>query len=131
MNHRLLRDFFTCLLLACAGALACFAQSGGSGSLQGTVTDPTGAIIAGATVSIDNPVSHYSRTMSSDAQGKFGFSNIPYNHYHLTVKAAGFQNAVQDVDVRTAVPMALTISMTLGTATESVTVEAGADLVEA
>jgi hypothetical protein len=111
-------------------ANSAFAQSGGSGTIQGAVMDPSGAVITGAIVSIDNPVSHYTRSAVTDAQGKFTFANIPYNPYHLTVKAAGFQSDVQDVNVRTAVPVALTINMVIGQAAESVTVEAGADLVE-
>ena len=73
-----------CLSLSCA--LSCFAQSN-SGTVRGTVADPSGAVISGAVVSVDNPVSHYSRSTVTDNQGKFEFDNLPYNNYHLTVVA--------------------------------------------
>jgi hypothetical protein len=109
--------------------LSGFAQSN-SGTLQGSVLDPSGAVIAGAVVTVENPVSHYSRSAATDSQGKFEFANLPYNNYHLTAVAAGFQAAKQDLSVRSAVPMVLAVSLALGEKTQSVTVEAGADLVE-
>jgi len=118
-----------CLALTLGCAFSCFAQSN-SGTVQGSVLDPSGAVIAGAVVTIQNPVSHYSRSAASDSQGKFEFANIPYNNYHLTAVAAGFQAGTEDINVRSAVPMELKISLALGKETQTVTVEAGADLIE-
>jgi hypothetical protein len=106
-----------------------FAQSN-SGTVQGSVLDPSGASIVGAVVTIENPVSHYSHSSVSDSQGKFEFKNVPYNNYHLSAVAAGFQAGAQDINVRSAVPLELTVNLALGQETQSVTVEAGADLVE-
>ncbi|HUE00866.1 MAG TPA: TonB-dependent receptor [Bryobacteraceae bacterium] len=112
--------------------MSCFAQSS-SGTVHGSVLDPSGAVIAGAAVTIENPVSHYSRSTTTDSQGKFEFDNLPYNNYHLSAAAtaAGFQVASEDVNVRSVVALEVKISLTLGKATQTVTVEAGADLVEA
>jgi hypothetical protein len=126
---RFATDILACLAVCLALSAGCFAQSN-SGTIRGSVLDPSDAVIAGAIVTIQNPVSHYSRTITSDAQGKFEFANLPYNNYHLSVTAAGFQAATQDVNIRTAVPMELKISLALGQETQSVTVEAGADLIE-
>ncbi len=115
------------LLLGCA--FSGLAQSN-SGTVHGTVLDPSGAVIAGAAVTIENPVSHYTRGATSDSQGRFDFPNIPYNNYHLTATAGGFQAASEDVNVRSSVPMELKISLALGKETQTVTVEAGEDLVE-
>jgi hypothetical protein len=123
------RPALVCLALSLACAFSCLAQSS-SGTIQGSVLDPSGAVIASAVVTIQNPVSHYTRSAASDSQGKFEFKNLPYNNYHLTAVAAGFQAATQDVNVRSAVPMELTINLALGQETQSVTVEAGADLIE-
>ena len=98
--------------------------------VHGSVLDPSGAVIAGAVVTIQNPVSHYTRITASDSQGKFELGNIPYNNYHLTVAATGFQAGTQDIDVRSSVPLELKISLTLGKETQTVTVEAAADLLE-
>lgn len=114
---------FVCL----TGALI-FAQS--NGTIRGSVLDPSGAAISGATVQIDNPVSHYNRSTQTDGQGRFEFDNVPYNNYHLTATAANFRSGAQDVNVRSPVPLDLKISLPIGAATTSVTVEAGADLLE-
>ena len=51
--------------------------------LVGTVTDATGAIVPGATVSIENPVSGYSRVTTTDSSGHYQFTNLPLNPYHV------------------------------------------------
>ncbi|MCU1220720.1 MAG: Oar protein [Candidatus Angelobacter sp.] len=103
-----------------------------SGMLQGVVTDPSSAVVPGATVEIHNPVSGYDRTVKTDGAGKFTISNVPFNPYHLTVNTKGFAPYTQDVDIRSVVPTSLNIGLKLSGSTETVTVEAGgADLLEA
>jgi len=107
------------------------AQLGNSGSIEGIVKDPSGGVIAGATVEISNPVSGFHRETTTGSDGDFRFTNVPFNPYHLAVTAPGFASYAQDVDVRSTVPTSLQISLKLGTAATSITVEAnGADLVE-
>jgi hypothetical protein len=117
------------LLVLCSPG---FAQSisSGSGTVRGTVLDPTGAAIPGATVQISNPVSSYSRTTQSDSHGNFEFDNIPYNNYHSVASAHGFQTSEQDLNIRSTVPFQLKIGLTVGTASTSVTVTDAGDLVE-
>ena len=103
-----------------------------SGTIQGTVVDPSDSNIPGATVKIQNPVSGYMRETMTDANGAFTFVNIPFNPYHLTVSAQGFADSTEDVDVKSSVPVALMkIALKLSGATTSVTVsENAADLLE-
>jgi hypothetical protein len=111
-----------------AGRMA--AQSGAGGSVKGTVLDPSGAAIAQADVTIGNPVSQYSRSAKTDAEGNFEFDNLPFNNYHATAKAPGFQAAEQDLNVRSAVPLEVKFTLKLGESTTQVTVSEAADLVE-
>ena len=111
-----------------AGVLS-YAQSS-SGTIRGSVLDQSGAAIVGAIVEIQNPVSQYNRSVQTDAQGHFEFDNLPYNPYHLTATAPNFQTGTQDVDVRSAIPIGLKLSLQVGASTTTVTVEGGADLVE-
>jgi hypothetical protein len=121
---------FIAVLYLATGMVA-NAQSGGSStSVNGTVVDPTGAVVAGATVEVRNPVSGLDRTTNTDAAGKFTVSNVPFNPYHLTVTGNGFAAYAQDIDVRSVVPVTLSISLRVEASTETVTVEAGEDLVE-
>jgi len=112
------------------GAAARAQNAGNSANVSGTVTDPTGAVIPGATVTIHNPVSGFERTATTDPSGQFAFINVPFNPYHLTASAQGFASYVQDIDVRSSVPLSLKISLSLGAATSTVTVEAAGDLLE-
>src|SRR6202046_2645417 len=118
----------TCLLWCGSGALL-HAQAN-AGTVRGTVLDPSSAAIVGASVQIQNPVSHYDKTVQTDSQGRFQLDNVPYNNYHLTAMAAGFQSGEQDIDVRSPIPMDFKFSLKIGAATTSVTVETGQDLVE-
>ena len=100
------------------------------GTVKGAVLDPSGAAIPGAGVGISNPVSQYSRTLQSDAQGAFEFDNLPENNYHISVTATGFENAEQDVNVRSATPVEVKFNLKLGQSSTEVTVSEAADLVE-
>jgi len=129
------RRVFCRLALACVFAfgfgVSLRAQSGNFGSIEGVVTDPSGSAVAGATVEIQNPVSGFDRTDTSGSDGHFSFSNVPFNPYHLTVTAAGFQSYVQDVEVRSAVAVTSKVALKIGGAATSVTVSTDAgDLVE-
>ena len=86
-----------------------------SGTITGSVTDSTGAVVPGATVTILNPVSGYTRTATkSDGSGSYQFQNIPFNPYHLTVKAAGFAPLAQDVEVKSPVVVKVTSALERG-----------------
>jgi len=107
------------------------AQSGGnSGSINGAVLDPSGAVVANASVEIHNPVSGYDRTTTTDSKGNFSFPNVPFNPYHMTVTAAGFASYAQDVTVRSVVPASLQINLQVSSTSTTVTVEDKGDLVE-
>ena len=107
------RIFSSALFIAVvAVSLSAMGQSSGSsGTIQGTVTDPTRAVVAGARIELTNPVSGLSRTVFTDGAGHFIVPNIPFNPYHLVVSGAGFASRSQDVDVRSIVPVNLDISM--------------------
>jgi hypothetical protein len=105
--------------------------AGNSASIQGTVLDPTGAAVPNATVEIRNPVSQFDRTTSTDANGAFAFTNIPFNPYHLTIAAQGFAPYVQDVELRSSVPVTISAQLQIAGSSTTVTVEAeSGDLIE-
>jgi Carboxypeptidase regulatory-like domain len=135
-SSRLTRLLFSVIALIICGwmfpAGTAMAQAlGTSGSIQGTVVDPTGAVVAGAAVEIQNPVSGFVQSATTDASGEFAFSNVPFNPYHLTATHTGFQAAVQDVDVHSGLPVRLKIALKLASITTNVTVTTEAtDLLE-
>ncbi|HWW84763.1 MAG TPA: TonB-dependent receptor, partial [Vicinamibacterales bacterium] len=111
------------IALAFGGSTLVFAQElGGAGTVQGTVKDPTGGVMQSVTVRIANPISGFSRSVSTDANGRFVFRNLPPNPYHITVEAQGFNQLERDIDVRSAVPIEVELSLQLAGTTESVKV---------
>jgi hypothetical protein len=104
---------------------------GGAGTLRGVVKDPTGGVMQAVEVRITNPVTGFTRAATTDAAGKYVFSNLPPNPYHITIEAQGFQTLQRDVDVRTAVPIDLDLTLALAGATSAVEVVGHAeDLLE-
>src|SRR5271154_3492281 len=109
---------------------ASIAQTGNSANVTGTVTDPSGGVVANASVTIHNPVSGLERSTTTDASGNFTFANVPFNPYHLSVSATGFGAYAQDIDVRSSVPLSLKVGLTIAGSSSTVTVEGGGDLLE-
>jgi hypothetical protein len=127
MDHSLVRV----TLLAHTLTAAALSQSGGtSGTISGTVLDQTAAAIKGVQVTILNPVSHYTRTTATDDQGKFQFDNVPYNNYHLTAVASGFETGETDIDVRSPLPVETKFTLKIGASSSTVTVTEAGDLLE-
>src|SRR3989440_26544 len=102
------------------------AQALSAGTITGAVTDPNNAVVANAQVTISNPITGYKRTVSTDTDGTFRFNDVPPNNYQVAVSATGFQSSAESVVVRTAVPINLKIALSVGAATETVTVTGGA-----
>ena len=84
-----------------------------------------------ASVSLSNPVSGFRRDSTTDESGRFSFRNIPPNPYHLEITAQGFQSIEKDVEVRSSVPVELTLTIALAGASTTVEVVGhGQDLLE-
>lgn len=105
--------------------------SGASGTVRGSVLDPSHAAITGAIVAITNPVANFRQEVQTDTQGKFAFTNVPPHRYHLTASAPAFQASEMDIDVRSAVPVELTVTLEIGGSKTALTISADAqDLIE-
>jgi len=105
-------------------------QSISSGTVQGAVTDPSGALIVGAQVRLANPVTNFQQTATTDQSGAYRFSNVPLNEYQLSVTASGFGSASQHVDVRSTLPLTVNIALKVASEATTVTVEAAGAQVE-
>jgi Carboxypeptidase regulatory-like domain/TonB-dependent Receptor Plug Domain len=106
------------------------AQSGNAGTVRGTVTDPSGAVIPGATVHLFNTMSGLDRTVTTDATGQFEIGNVPFNNYQASVAATGFAPLSQNFTLRSSVGTSLKLVLQIAAADSTVTVEASGDLVE-
>ncbi|SDF35731.1 TonB-dependent receptor [Terriglobus roseus] len=107
---------------AIAAGIPAVAQST-AGTVTGIVTDASGAAIPNATVLIANPVSGLNRTATSDTTGRYTFTNLPFNRYHIEVSATGFSSTTSDVQVRTGNATQLDLQLKVGAASQEITVE--------
>jgi hypothetical protein len=94
-------------------------------SIQGAVTDPTGAVIPGATLTLKNKSTNETVVRKSNDSGIFNFNALPADHFTLTVEREGFKKKIlDDLQLIPEQANALNIQLELGAATESVTVNA-------
>ena len=100
----------------------------GNTSLTGTVTDPSGAVVPGASISIQNDAIHSSRQVTSDASGRYSFLQVQPGTYTVTAKAEGLADVVLNkVEVQVNTPATLGIIFEkIGTVSEVVSVTAEA-----
>lgn len=130
MRRPISRLFLPLLLFFTALLPGAYAYQSSSGTVSGTVTDPSGAVVPGAKVTIINHVSGYTRTATSDGSGQFRFYNVPFNPYRVNVTAEGFGAGTKPVDINSIIPIVLPIQLTLAGSSTTVTVESGSDLIE-
>ena len=122
--------FVIFLFLSGAEAWANSQASGNGGTVQGVVTDPSGAAVPDADVTIGNSVSSYKQVVKSGSDGTFRLVNIPPNQYRLEIAAPGFQVYRQDVSIHTQVPIQVKAALALAGSTETVDVSASAEVLE-
>jgi len=113
-------------LLVCVPA---FAQT--NGEIRGSVKDPSGAIVQGATVTASQAGTSAARSATTDKDGDFEIPEVPVGAYSVTVEARGFKKYVaKEVGVSIGHVTVVNILLQIGEAAETVTVEAQAGQVE-
>ena len=85
---RNLRFTLGCIILALLGSLVAIAQTG---SIQGTVTDKTGAVIDGASVTVTSLDTKATRVVTTGGTGAYTVPNLPAGHYEIVIKKDGFR----------------------------------------
>jgi Carboxypeptidase regulatory-like domain/TonB-dependent Receptor Plug Domain len=128
-NLPALRFFSMIVCLAIVGcAQSIFAQTTGSATLRGTVKDPSGAIIRGATVTLTNLRTKDERKVTTNDDGNFVFAAVTPGEHSVKVEAPGFKTSeLTSVGIETATTRSLDIVAEVGQPTETVTVTAGVD----
>lgn len=113
-------------------AIAMMAQSQSTtGTVQGTVVDQNGAVVAGAAITVRNLDTGFERSVTSNSDGFFTAPLLPLGRYRVTSKASGFSEQVlENVDVTIGQTLALRFEMKVGQASETVDVSADADVVD-
>lgn len=126
-----LRLLFTSAFLLMSG-IAVLAQSQATtGTIQGTIVDPNGAVVSGASVNVKNVQTGSERTVVTNSDGFFTAPLLPLGRYRVTTDATGFSKSIlENVDVNVGQTLALKIDMKIGSATETVDVSAEPEAVD-
>jgi Carboxypeptidase regulatory-like domain len=113
---------FALALFTCGRLLA-----GVTASISGTVTDPSGAVVAGATVTATNVDTGVATTLTTNAQGFYSFQSLPLGNYTISVQQSGFKGYAQTglvLDVNSA--LVIDVQLQVGSTAEKVEVSADA-----
>jgi Carboxypeptidase regulatory-like domain len=130
MSKYALRRGVTAVLLLLLTFVAAGAQES-RGSLTGTVTDPNGAALPGATVEIKNIETNVANTVTTNEEGNFNFPLLNPGKYTLTVTASGFANTMREnLEIRVADRLTLDVPMSVTGVGETVTTVASAPVLE-
>ena len=94
MNTRMLCKVVAFAIWVCAlcAAINVAAQTGGGGSIQGTITDPGGAVVPGATVVATNVATGVETTRQTNDAGLYVIKPLPPGEYKVMVSLTGFPN---------------------------------------
>ncbi|HKM48743.1 MAG TPA: carboxypeptidase-like regulatory domain-containing protein, partial [Terriglobales bacterium] len=118
------KSFLVLILVLCLASLA-MAQSD-TARLIGTITDPTGAVVSGATVTVTETGTGRVVTATTDGAGQYTVNALPIGKYHVEVTQTGFKTAHADFSLD--VSQVLEISLKLETGSTSTTVDVTADI---
>jgi hypothetical protein len=136
MNSRLvsvavLAAFLFCFVVLFGFAPPSLAQTNSTGGLTGTVTDPSGGVISGATVTATNIGTGQARTTTTDSSGTYKFSLLAPGNYQVSFSAAGFTTAeVPSVTVDVTETPVLDQKLGVGGQATEVTVESTAETIQ-
>jgi Carboxypeptidase regulatory-like domain/TonB dependent receptor len=102
-----------------------------SGSIRGTVLDPSGAVVPAAAITAKQVETRLTRTAVADRQGSYVLVELPIGHYQLEVQARGFQTYLQQgISLDVNETATVSVRLRVGSQTQQVKVTADADLVQ-
>ncbi len=127
--QRALQQWLPALALVLAASVNGWAQS--TAQISGTVKDESGGVLPGATVTVTQMATGFSRTVVTDENGFFVLPNLPIGPYRLEVSLSGFRTYQQTgLVLQVNSSPVINVVLALGALEESVTVEAASPLVE-
>ena len=125
-----LRIFLCLWMLLLAAGTAAWAQAG-RGGINGTITDPTGALVPGAKVTALNHATGIAQSTVATGAGLYSFVSLNPGSYEVTASRTGFESVAQDnVTVNVDQVSVVNIALRVGTVTDTVTVSQTVDIVD-
>ena len=132
MNRKFNFVFVVVTLLAALsfGSIGMRAQSIVTGAVRGAVSDPSGASVAGASVTLRNPATGESQTQNTTSDGLYQFTLLKPGSYSITVQQQGFKQTAESVQVVVGQTITIDIKLELGSASSTIEVTAAAPLIQ-
>jgi len=93
--------------------------------VSGIILDESGLAMAGPTIDLTDPLGATINTTAADSSGKFAFNGVAPGRYQVRASIAGFEPVIRPIDVTSALPVELTLRMTLRTSISEVIIDAG------
>ncbi|MBL8240499.1 MAG: TonB-dependent receptor [Bryobacterales bacterium] len=107
-----------------------FAQAP-TANVTGTVSDPSGAVIADASINLTNAATGFNRTLTTNAEGVYAFNAVPIGVYTLTIEAKGFPKQIREgLELQVGQTARIDATLQVGNVAESIRVEGGAPLLQ-
>ena len=119
---------FLVVVLGVASVLPAWAQSISTGTVAGSVTDPSGAVVAGATVTVTDTATNVSRTTNTNAAGRYIFVDVTPGIYNIAVSKQGFATTkAEHQEVQVGSNVTLNLALSVGGASVVVEVQGAAN----
>jgi len=118
--HGLVPWSFRLVITILFAAVSTWAQF--TASIQGSVTDPSGAAVPQAKITLENVSTHITATTTADAEGGYRFVSVAPGSYKISVEASGFSKAETALTLETNQNLSVPLSLKVGSATETIEV---------
>lgn len=126
-----LQKYLLVLLTVGLCAFPALGQVASTGNLSGTVTDPKGAVVAGATVTVKNTATNQEFSTETNSNGAYSIPSLSSGVYTATIISAGFkQAAVTDIKIDVGKTSTINVELEIGSANETVTIVGGGELLQ-
>jgi hypothetical protein len=118
------------MVLLSLGSGNAFAQATASGTIQGTVTDKSGAVVSGAQVVAKSKATDSTRTATTSDTGYYSFELLPVGFYTVTVSKTGFAGVAQTIEILIGQTATVNVELKTGSMSEVIEVTSEAPLVD-
>src|SRR5947209_6519056 len=123
--------FVLALAIIVVFSLPAFGQVTSTGSLSGTVTDPQGAVVPGATVVVKSVATNQESTTQTSSEGAFSVPLLKEGEYTATITKQGFKQAVVTaIKINVSQVSSITVALEIGSQSQTVTVVGGGELLQ-